>query len=68
MQTNPYATEVIYMEVDGQQIATDQEGYIQNMEDWSESFVNALAKKEELELTPDHWDVIRFIRKYYEGV
>jgi tRNA 2-thiouridine synthesizing protein E len=66
MQTNPYATEVIYMDVDGQQIATDQEGYIQNMEDWSDSFVKALAKKEELELTEDHWEVIRFIRKYYE--
>ncbi len=39
-------------------IATDQEGYIQNMDDWSEDYAVALAKKESLELMQDHWDVI----------
>ncbi|MCP4454967.1 MAG: sulfur relay protein DsrC, partial [Planctomycetes bacterium] len=29
MQTNPFATRIDYVNVDGKQIATDQEGYIQ---------------------------------------
>ncbi|MES9896495.1 MAG: TusE/DsrC/DsvC family sulfur relay protein [Candidatus Thiodiazotropha endolucinida] len=54
MSTNPYATRIEYLDVDGNRIATDQEGY------------NALAKKERLEITQDHWDVIRYIREYYQ--
>jgi len=66
VQTNPFATRIEYLDVDGKQIATDQEGYIQNMEDWSEGFARAQAAKEGLELTDEHWEVIRYIRDYYE--
>ena len=66
MSTNPYATRIEYLDVDGKKVATDQEGYIQNMNDWSEAYVYALAKKESLEVTQEHWDVINFIRDYYE--
>jgi len=66
MQTNPYATKILYVEVDGKSIATDQEGYIQDMDEWSVGFAEALAKKEGLTLMDDHWDIIRFIRKYNE--
>ncbi|MES9899452.1 MAG: TusE/DsrC/DsvC family sulfur relay protein [Sedimenticola sp.] len=66
MSTNPYATRIEYVDVNGRQVATDQEGYIQNMDDWSEEYALALAKKESLELTQDHWDVIYFIREAYE--
>ena len=66
MSTNPYATRVEYLDVDGQKVATDQEGYIQNMDEWSEAFALALAEKEGLVLTQDHWDVIHYIRSYYE--
>ena len=66
MSTNPYATRIEYVDVNGHQVATDQEGYIQNMDEWSEGFVYAMAKKESLELTPEHWDVIHFIREYYD--
>ena len=66
MSTNPYATLIEYLEVDCNRVATDQEGYIQDMDQWSDGFVNALAAKEGLTLTEEHWDVIRFIRHYYE--
>ena len=66
MSTNPYATRIEYLDVDGKKVATDQEGYIQNMNDWSEAYVYALAKKESLEVTQEHLDVINFIRGYYE--
>jgi tRNA 2-thiouridine synthesizing protein E len=66
MSTNPYATRIEYLDVDGKTVATDQEGYIQNMDDWSEAYVKALAEKEGLELIGEHWDVINYIRAYYE--
>ncbi len=65
MSTNPYATRIEYLDVEGRKIATDQEGYIQNMDEWSEAYARALAEKEGLVLTPEHWEVIEYIRDYY---
>lgn len=47
-------------------IPTDTEGYLKNLQDWSEGFVQALAREEGLTLTPEHWEVIRFLRDYYQ--
>lgn len=66
MQTNPYAIYNLAVLVDGKEIQTDQEGYIQDMEEWSEGFAQALAAHEGLDLSAEHWEVIRFIRDYYE--
>ncbi|MEA3277874.1 MAG: TusE/DsrC/DsvC family sulfur relay protein [Pseudomonadota bacterium] len=52
--------------MDGKQIATDQEGYIQDMGEWSEGFAIAIAEKEGITLTDEHWEVIRYIREYYD--
>ncbi|MCW8826868.1 MAG: TusE/DsrC/DsvC family sulfur relay protein [Gammaproteobacteria bacterium] len=66
MKTNPFATRIETVMVDGKPIDTDQEGYIQDMSQWSEGFAKAQAAKEGLELTQEHWDVIYYIREYYE--
>lgn len=66
MQTNPFATRIEYVQVDGRPIATDQEGYIQDMDEWSEGFAIAQAAKEGLTLTDEHWAIIHFIRDYCE--
>ena len=55
-----------YLLVNGKEIETDSEGYIRNLDEWSEDFAVALAKQEELELTDEHWDVIRYLRDYYQ--
>ena len=47
-------------------IAVDSEGYLVQGDDWSEDFARALARAEGLELTPAHWEVIRFLRAYWE--
>jgi tRNA 2-thiouridine synthesizing protein E len=52
--------------VDGQEVLTDPEGYILDMDAWSEAFARAQAEKEGLTLTEEHWQVIHFIRTYYE--
>ncbi|WP_428607522.1 TusE/DsrC/DsvC family sulfur relay protein [Sedimenticola sp.] len=66
MKTNPFAIRTEYVTVNDQLIATDQEGYIQDMDEWSEGFAVAQAAKENLTLTDEHWDVIHFIRHYYQ--
>lgn len=55
-----------FLLVNGKEIETDSEGYIRNLDDWSEDYAVALAKQEGLELTSEHWDVIRYLRDYYQ--
>ena len=55
-----------YLLVNSREIETDSEGYIRNLDDWSEDYAVALAKQEGLELTEEHWEVIRYLRQYYQ--
>lgn len=50
------------MNVDGREIATNDNGYLENHEDWSEAVAEAIAGSENLELGERHWDLIRFLR------
>ena len=47
-------------------VATDSEGYLRNLADWSEEFTRAQARSEGLILTDEHWEVIRFLRSYFQ--
>lgn len=47
-------------------LETDEEGYLQNLADWSEAVAHEIAKGESIELTDGHWEVINFLRDYYE--
>lgn len=52
--------------VNGCEVLTDSEGYIANLDEWSEDFVRAQAREEGLTLTDEHWQVIRYLRDYYQ--
>ncbi len=54
------------LRVNGHEVLTDSEGYLVDLADWSEDFVRAEAAYEGLALTSQHWEVIRFLRSYYE--
>ena len=56
---------VRWLRVGSREIETDSEGYLRNLDDWSEDFVRAQARAEGLELTDEHWQLIRFLRDYY---
>ena len=43
----------------------DQEGYLIDPEQWSESVAEELARRADIALEDDHWNVIRFMRDYY---
>ena len=44
----------------------DAEGYLIEPGDWNEAVAEALAQDENIELNDDHWDVLRFMRDFYE--
>jgi tRNA 2-thiouridine synthesizing protein E len=56
---------VNFFEFNGQQIETDHQGYLNNVNDWQESMAVVIAATENIELTEQHWEVIRFVRDFY---
>ena len=55
------------IEVNGKSLETDEEGYLSNLSDWEEGAATAMAKEEDIELSDDHWEIINFLREYYES-
>jgi tRNA 2-thiouridine synthesizing protein E len=53
------------VQVGSRAIAVDPEGYLLDLDDWSEDFARALAHEEGLVLTAEHWQVIGFLRAYW---
>ena len=43
----------------------DDEGYLVDPEDWDDTVAGDLARAQGIELTDDHWFVIRFMREHY---
>jgi tRNA 2-thiouridine synthesizing protein E len=54
------------LRVSEHEVEIDSEGYLVNLSDWSEAFVRAQAEQEGLELTDEIWEVIRYLRDFYE--
>jgi TusE/DsrC/DsvC family sulfur relay protein len=55
------------LELSGLKIKLDDEGYLENPDDWNEKVACALAEKEGIEeLTRDKMDIIRFLRDHYK--
>ncbi len=57
---------MIMLVFEGQEIETDAQGYLKNSSDWQEAIALLLAEQEEITLTEQHWEVIRFIRDFYK--
>ena len=54
------------LEVNNRHIETDASGYLLNDEDWDIEVAQAIAKLEQLELTDAHWEIIHFVRAFYQ--
>lgn len=52
--------------VNGKTIATDKEGYLENLDDWSKEIAAFIAKTEGVILSQAHWDVILLLRAFYQ--
>jgi len=48
------------------EIETDTQGYLLNPSDWSKELALLIAKEEGIELSTSHWEVVHFVRDFYE--
>ena len=44
----------------------DAEGYLVEPQDWHPALAEEFAQQENIQLKEDHWDVIHFMRDYYD--
>lgn len=47
-------------------ITTDKNGYLTNSQQWNIEIAAIIAELEEIEMTDDHWQVIDYVRKFYD--
>ena len=52
--------------VKGESLETTDQGFLVHMGDWNEAVAEHLAELNGIELSGEHWEIIRFIRAYYE--
>lgn len=50
---------------EGKEIETDTEGYLKESSQWSEPLAVVIAENEGIALSPEHWEVVRFVRDFY---
>lgn len=51
----------------GNPVEVTEEGYLKDHTQWNEEIAKALAKEEGIELTDDHFQVLKFLREHYEA-
>ena len=54
------------IEVNGKSYETDEEGYLVNLAEWNADVANHIAGTEGVEMSDNHWEVVNFLREYYE--
>lgn len=52
--------------VNGKIIKINEQGFLRQMDDWSESFALEVAKMDHINLFTDHWELIYYFRDYYQ--
>jgi len=55
-----------FLEYAGEKIETDTNGYLLDYLEWDEELALVIAQQEAIELTPAHWEVVLFVRAFYE--
>ncbi|URL05566.1 TusE/DsrC/DsvC family sulfur relay protein [Avibacterium sp. 21-595] len=54
------------LNINNQIIETDNEGYLLDLTQWTPDVALAIAQQEALTLTEAHWEVIHFVRDFYQ--
>jgi len=54
------------MEFKGKQYEVDEDGYLLNLGDWNAELAERLAELESVKMTGEHWEIINFLRDYYD--
>jgi tRNA 2-thiouridine synthesizing protein E len=53
-------------ELNGVVYEADEEGYLVDISKWNKDLAELIAKNENIEMSADAWEVVNFLRDYYE--
>ena len=53
-------------ELNGETFEADEEGYLVDISAWNTDLAELIAKDENIEMNDDAWEVVNFLRNYYE--
>jgi tRNA 2-thiouridine synthesizing protein E len=51
--------------LDGRVIETDEQGFLHDLDDWSEAFAEKLAEQDGIRLYDESWGLIGYFHEYY---
>jgi len=51
---------------DYRNIPVDAEGFLISLEDWNLEAATELARNENIELSQEHWEILKLVRSYYQ--
>ncbi len=54
------------IQINGQVLETDNEGFLLDPADWDYEVAQALASSIHVEMSDEHWTVVNFIRRYFD--
>lgn len=54
------------IDFEGKSYEIDEDGYLTDWQEWNEGIAGLMAKEDGLELGEAHWEVIKFLRDYFE--
>lgn len=47
------------------ELALDKDGFLLHLEDWSPAVAEQLARREDIVLSPEHWEILQLLREFY---
>lgn len=53
-------------QLNGTTVDADEEGYITDISGWTKELAVLIAADEKIEMSDDHWEIVNFLRDYYE--
>jgi len=53
-------------EVNGASVEHDEEGYLTDINQWTPELALEIAKGQNLEMNEERWEVVNFLRNYYD--
>jgi len=54
------------LEVNGKILETDEEGFLLDPSLWDRAIAERIALDEALDMTSQHWEVVNYVRNYFE--
>lgn len=54
------------IEIAGQQVHVNDEGFLTEYDEWNEDIAKVLAAQIDVDLTDEHWKVLKFLREDYK--